>query len=155
MQLFGAVFLLRSHAPPQAQAIYTAANRSSLTGNPGGADSDGAIGATGPRLCRHSDGRPGQCNRFGRRSGRRQHLVADLPVSLRGALLAITPMVAQLYGADKTAETGPLTRHGIVVALPLVLIAILLLGNAGFIFAWMELDPQVVAVSIDYLKVVS
>ncbi len=74
---------------------------------------------------------------------------------LYGVLLAITPMVAQLHGAGKTDETGPLVRRGIVVALPLVLIAILLLRNVGFIFTLMEVDPQIAAIATDYLKAIS
>ncbi len=74
---------------------------------------------------------------------------------LYGVLLAITPLVAQLHGAGKTAETGPLARRGMVVALPLMLIAILLLRNAGFVFTRMAVDPQVAAISIDYLKAIS
>jgi MATE family multidrug resistance protein len=74
---------------------------------------------------------------------------------LYGALLAITPMVAQLHGAGKTDETGPLVRRGIVVAIPLVLIAILLLRNAGFIFTRMDVDPQIARIAADYLKAIS
>jgi len=74
---------------------------------------------------------------------------------LYGVLLAITPLVAQLHGAGKTTETGHLARRGMVVALPLVLVAFLLLRNAGFVFARMAVDPQVAAVSIDYLKAIS
>lgn len=74
---------------------------------------------------------------------------------LYGVLVAITPMVAQLYGAGKTAETGPLARRGLVVALPLVLIAIFLLRNADFVFTRMEVDPQVATISAEYLKAIS
>ncbi len=74
---------------------------------------------------------------------------------LYGVLLAVTPMVAQLYGADKTEETGPLVRRGFVVAMPLVLVAILLLRNAGFVFIWMDVDPQIAIIATDYLKAVS
>lgn len=74
---------------------------------------------------------------------------------LYGVLLAITPIVAQLHGAGKTDETGPLARRGIVVAVPLVLIAILLLRNAEFVFTWMDVDPQVATISINYLKALS
>ena len=74
---------------------------------------------------------------------------------LYGVLLAITPMVAQLHGAGKTAETGPLARRGIIVSFPLVVVAILLLSNASYIFSWMGVDPQVAAISIDYLKAIS
>ena len=72
-----------------------------------------------------------------------------------GVLLAITPIVAQLHGAGKTAETGPLARKGIVVAVPLVFIAILLLQNAGLIFLWMDVDPQIATISTAYLKAIS
>lgn len=74
---------------------------------------------------------------------------------LYGVLLAVTPIVAQLHGAGKTAETGPLVRRGIIVALPLVVIAILLLRNAGFVFERMQVDPQVARISIGYLKAMS
>ena len=74
---------------------------------------------------------------------------------LYGVLLALTPMVAQLHGAGKTDETGPLARRGIVVALPLALIAILLLRNARFVFSRMQVDPQIAAISIGYLKALS
>lgn len=74
---------------------------------------------------------------------------------LYGVLLAVTPMVAQLHGAGKTSETGPLARRGIIVALPIVLIAILLLRNADFVFARMQVDPQVAIISIGYLKAIS
>ena len=74
---------------------------------------------------------------------------------LYGVLLAVTPIVAQLHGAGKTAETGPLTRKGIVVAAPLVVIAIVLLQNAGFIFTWMDVDLQVARISTAYLKAIS
>jgi len=74
---------------------------------------------------------------------------------LYGVFLAITPMVAQLNGAGKISETGPLVRRGIIVSLPLVLITILLLRSASFIFARMGVDPQVAAISADYLKALS
>jgi MATE family multidrug resistance protein len=74
---------------------------------------------------------------------------------LYGVLLSLTPMVAQLYGAGKTSETGPLARRGLVVALPLVLIAIILLRNAGFIFTSMEVAPEVATIAAEYLKAIS
>ena len=74
---------------------------------------------------------------------------------LYGVLLAITPMVAQLQGAGKTAETGPLARRGIIVALPLTVLAILLLRNAGNLFTLMEVAPQVALIASNYLKAIS
>jgi MATE family multidrug resistance protein len=74
---------------------------------------------------------------------------------LYGVLLAMTPMVAQLHGAGKIAETGPLARRGIIVSLPLVLMTILLLRNASFVFSRMGVDLQIAAISTDYLKAIS
>lgn len=74
---------------------------------------------------------------------------------LYGVLLALTPMIAQLHGAGKTDETGPLARRGLLVAVPLTLIAILLLRNADFIFTLMDVEPQVAAIASGYLKAIS
>ncbi len=74
---------------------------------------------------------------------------------LYGVLLSITPMVAQLYGAGKIDETGPLARRGIMVAAPLVLVAFLLLRHAEFVFVRMDVSPQIAAIAIDYLKAIS
>lgn len=74
---------------------------------------------------------------------------------LYGVLLAITPMVAQLYGAGKITETGPLARRGIWASLPLLLVIILLIRNAEFVFSRMGIDPQIAAISADYLKAIS
>ncbi len=74
---------------------------------------------------------------------------------LYGVLLSITPMVAQLYGAGKIDETGPLARRGILVAAPLVLIVFLLLRHAEFVFIRMDVAPHVAAIAADYLKAIS
>jgi len=74
---------------------------------------------------------------------------------LYGILLAITPMVAQLQGAGKTYETGPLVRRGIIVAVPLVLIATLLLRNSELVFTWMDIEPRIATIAVDYLKAIS
>jgi MATE family multidrug resistance protein len=74
---------------------------------------------------------------------------------LYGVLLALTPLVAQLHGAGKTDETGPLARRGIGVALLLAVIAIGLLRNAGLVFSQMQVDPQIATISVAYLKALS
>lgn len=74
---------------------------------------------------------------------------------LYGVFLAITPMVAQLHGAGRTCETGPLARRGVVVALPFVIISILVLWNAGYIFDRMDVDPHVGIISSAYLKAIA
>jgi len=74
---------------------------------------------------------------------------------LYGVMLALAPMVAQLHGAGKTAETGPLARRGMVAMLPLVVVTMLLLRHTSVIFAHMGVDPHVAAISANYLKAIS
>lgn len=71
---------------------------------------------------------------------------------LYGVLLAVTPLVAQLYGAGRTEECGPLARRALWVALPLVLVAILLLRQADWVFAVMGVESAIATIASDYLK---
>lgn len=82
-------------------------------------------------------------------------LWGPLLLFLYGVLLAVTPLVAQLHGAGRTGETGPLTRRGILVALPLVLVSIIMLWNAKTVFTMMAVEPQVARIAADYLKAIS
>ncbi len=74
---------------------------------------------------------------------------------LYGILLAITPIVAQLHGAGRTAETGPLVRRSLIMIIPFMLLAIVLLNSANFIFDWMEVDSQIATIASAYLKAIS
>lgn len=80
-----------------------------------------------------------------------------IPVSLflYGVLLAVTPMVAQLHGAGRTEEIGPLARRAMRVALPLVVIALWLLRHAGGVFAVMDVVPQVASIAERYLRAIA
>jgi MATE family multidrug resistance protein len=71
---------------------------------------------------------------------------------LYGVLLAVTPLVAQLYGAGRTAECGPLARRALWVALPLVLLSILLLRQADGVFVVMGVEAAIATIAVDYLK---
>ena len=71
---------------------------------------------------------------------------------LYGVLLAVTPLVAQLYGAGRTAECGLLARRALWVALPLVLLSFLLLRQAEGLFAVMGVEPAIAGIAVDYLK---
>lgn len=71
---------------------------------------------------------------------------------LYGVLLAVTPLVAQLYGAGRTAECGPLARRALWVALPLVLLSIVLLRQAGGVFVLMGVEAAIATIAVDYLK---
>jgi MATE family multidrug resistance protein len=71
---------------------------------------------------------------------------------LYGVLLAVTPLVAQLYGAGRTAECGPLARRALWVALPLVILSFLLLRQAQGLFAVMGVETAIADIAVDYLK---
>jgi MATE family multidrug resistance protein len=71
---------------------------------------------------------------------------------LYGVLLAVTPLVAQLYGAGRTAECGPLARRALWVVLPLVLCSILLLRQADGVFVLMGVEAAIATIAVDYLK---
>ena len=74
---------------------------------------------------------------------------------LYGVLLAITPMVAQLFGGGRIYATGPLTRRGLIVAVPLVVLAFLLFHNSACIFSWMDVAPRVGEIAAAYLKAIA
>ena len=71
---------------------------------------------------------------------------------LYGVLLAVTPLVAQLYGAGRTAECGPLARRALWVALPLVIVSILLLRQADGVFVIMGVEAAIATIAVKYLK---
>jgi MATE family multidrug resistance protein len=80
-----------------------------------------------------------------------------IPVSLflYGVLLAVTPMVAQMHGSGHTGETGPLIRRGIWVALPMVVVAMVLLRHADRVFSMMGVVPTVSLIASQYLKAIA
>lgn len=80
-----------------------------------------------------------------------------IPVSLflYGILLAITPLVAQLQGSGATDEAGPLVRRGMLVALPMVIVAMLLLRHADMVFSMMEVVPEVSSIASRYLSAIA
>lgn len=82
-------------------------------------------------------------------------LWGPLLLFIYGVMLAVTPLVAQLHGSGRTDETGPLVRRGMLVALPLVLVAILVLRNAEAVFTVMEVDPPIAIIATAYLKAIS
>ena len=64
-------------------------------------------------------------------------------------------MVAQMHRAGRTTETGPLVRRGLWVALPMVVMAMLMLRHAGGVFVLMEVIPQVASIASNYLKAIA
>jgi len=73
-------------------------------------------------------------------------------VGIGGVLFFITPMVAQLFGAKKIEEIGPLVRQGIWLSLPIVFIGMLVLSQAHLILTLAKVDPEIIKYSKEYLS---
>lgn len=80
-----------------------------------------------------------------------------IPISLliRGTLMAATPTVAQLFGGQKLDQIAAPVRQSLWVSLCLSMMAILVLNNAGTIYNWLQVEPEVSARSVQYLKALS
>jgi MATE family multidrug resistance protein len=73
-------------------------------------------------------------------------------VGIGGVLFFITPMIAQLFGANKNEEIGPLVRQGIWLALPIVFAGMLILSQAHLILTLAKVDPEIIKYSKEYLN---
>lgn len=76
---------------------------------------------------------------------------ATVLMSLTGVLLALPPIVAKLYGAERHADIGRQIHQSLWIALVLGLIAILLLHYPGPFIALSQLQPAVEAKVRAYL----
>lgn len=80
-----------------------------------------------------------------------------VPLSLliRGTLMATTPTVAQLFGGQKINEIAAPVRQGFWIAIVMSLLSVLVLRNAGVVYDGLQVEPEVSARSVEYLKAVS
>lgn len=69
-----------------------------------------------------------------------------------GVMMALTPTVAQLFGAGRHAEIGYWTRQGMWLALFIVVPVFLLVRNAGAIMTAFGVEAAIVPLAGDYLK---
>ncbi len=70
---------------------------------------------------------------------------------IRGVLMAMTPIVAQLFGAREYDQIGHKAFQGIWIAVILSLISILVLLGANPLMHWMEVDPAISPIARAYL----
>jgi MATE family multidrug resistance protein len=82
-------------------------------------------------------------------------IYASVFFALMGVLLALTPIAAQLYGAEKHADIGEEVRQTAWLALFLSLIAIALLRNPEPFLALSQLTPDVEVRVRGYLDLLS
>lgn len=68
-----------------------------------------------------------------------------------GIIMATTPIIAQLNGADRVGEVAAVTRQGLWIALALGLLLTLGLQNAGPVYLALGIEAAIIAVTTDYL----
>lgn len=80
-----------------------------------------------------------------------------LPVflALSGILMAITPMVAQLLGANRQRHAGATFQQGLWVSLLLGVLAFFSVRHCAWIFEQLDVTPALGALSQDYLNAIS
>lgn len=68
-----------------------------------------------------------------------------------GMLFAVTPTVAQLYGAGRSQETGAVARQAGWLALFGSLVVMTVLLNAEFFYLTFDVDPKGIPIAVGYL----
>ena len=71
-----------------------------------------------------------------------------------GVMVALTPIVAQLEGADRIHQIGTNVRQGIWISMLLALLSMLLLPYLSNLLLWMDYESEVVRITEGYLKAV-
>ena len=74
---------------------------------------------------------------------------------LGGCLFAVTPIVAQLFGAKKYEEIGQKVREILWVSIALGLIGFILYRNLSFFIPFFDIDENIAQISDGYLKAMS
>ena len=74
---------------------------------------------------------------------------------MTGLTMAVTPMVAQLTGAEKVGDAGGLVRQGVWMALTASVATMIIMQNAEPFFYWIGVDEAVTVVATGYLDAAS
>lgn len=72
-----------------------------------------------------------------------------------GIMMAITPIVAQLYGARNIQEIGINARQGLWLSQLLAIPVFFAIRNLGIIMALLEVTPDIIPVALGYLDAIS
>ncbi len=72
-----------------------------------------------------------------------------------GIMMAITPIVAQLYGARNIKEIGINARQGLWLSQLLAIPVFFAIRNLGIIMALLEVTPDIIPVALGYLDAIS
>ena len=69
-----------------------------------------------------------------------------------GLLFAVTPTVAQLYGAGRANETGAVARQAGWLAFTGAIVVIVVLLNAHHIYTFFDVDPVGIPIAVGFLE---
>lgn len=80
-----------------------------------------------------------------------------IPVFLfvQGVIMATTPLVAHLAGAEKQAQTRNILYQGAIISLGLCFVAILFLNNCQFALELMDTPAELTKLTTSYLSAIS
>lgn len=80
-----------------------------------------------------------------------------MPIFILGAgvLMAVSPIVAQHFGSGKLHLIGKTTRQSMWVALLISIPSILILRNLDFALTIMNVEPEIIPLTLGYLKGIS
>lgn len=70
-----------------------------------------------------------------------------------GILSAIRPFIAEAYGSQQFESVGPFFRQGMLLCLPLTLIAVIVFLSASDIFRWAGQEAEIIPYASQYLHV--
>ena len=73
-------------------------------------------------------------------------------LSLGGLIFFVTPMVAQLYGARKVSEIGPLVRQAYWLMIPIILIGMTALFIVPNFLSIMDIEDEIIFHAKEYLS---
>lgn len=68
-----------------------------------------------------------------------------------GMIMAISPIVAQLYGGRKLDEIGPNVRHSLILSQIMALPIFFLIRNLEPVMQFMEIDPEIMPLALAYI----
>ena len=75
-----------------------------------------------------------------------------LMFGLGGVIFFVTPMVAQLFGANKLKEIGPLVRQAVWLVIPIVVFIMILLGQASKLLVFVGVEEGIIKHTDEYLS---
>jgi len=76
-------------------------------------------------------------------------------ISMSGVMMALTPIVAYLFGANRTDQVRAELHQSLLLAILLGVIAVVLLRNASPLFTWLGVEDSLKLKAQDYLDAIS